>query len=232
MWLQIRRAATALAVLACSAHAASATTIDLKSGNAVPTQTDPPITYLVEPAFQCRVAFPAAFTPADFAAADAGPLAWSVPAATPDWTVLLPCDTTAHWIAIDNGRSQRSALYSVPFDVNLPEPCCIQRATLELCWMADDALGDVPIYGGGPNPSGAYLNGVALPISGGGYTTQSTALADVTGALHCGRNRLYLYVRDAGCGVAGVIFHARITYQECITPATKTSWGRLRAAYR
>ena len=97
--------------------------------------------------------------------------------------------------------------------------------------MADDLLGDSGSFPG-PNPLGVYLNGVGLPIAGGGYTAEQGIIVDITSTLHCGRNRLYVYDRDAGCGVAGAIFTAKIDYTECITPATQTSWGRVRAIYR
>ncbi len=207
-----------------------ATSIVLRSGNIAPPAQDPIITFLVEPNNSCRTPFPAAFTAADFAAADAGPPAWSV---TPSnaWTASLQCDPTANWISIDQTRTQRSALYSIPFTVDLPNPCCIQYAQIYFCWMADDLLGDSGSFPG-PNPLGVYLNGVGLPIAGGGYTTEQGIIVDITSTLHCGQNRLYVYDRDAGCGVAGAIFTAQIDYTECATPAGRTSWGRIRTIYR
>jgi len=207
-----------------------ATSIVLRSGNIAPPAQDPLITFLVEPNNTCTTPFPAPFTAADFAAADAGPPAWSVVASTA-WTPTLQCDPAANWISIDQTRTQRSALYSIPFTVNVPDPCCIQHAQIYFCWMADDLLGDSGSFPG-PNPLGVYLNGVGLPIAGGGYTTEQGIIVDITKTLHCGQNRLYVYDRDAGCGVAGAIFTAQIDYTECITPATSTSWGHVRAIYR
>ena len=222
--------ALATAFLIAVAGESGATTIVLRSGNIAPPALDPTIRFLVEPNNSCTTPFPAAFTAADFAAADAGPQAWSVVPPN-DWTPSLQCDPAANWIAIDQNRKQRSALYSVPFTVDVPDPCCIQYAQIYFCWMADDLLGDGPPFGG-PNLFGVYLNGVALPIVGGGYTTEQAIIVDVTSTLHCGVNHLYVYVRDAGCGVAGTIFSAKIDYTECTTPATRTSWGRIHAAYR
>ena len=207
-----------------------ATTIVLRSGNIAPPAQDPTITFLVEPNNSCATPFPAPFTAADFAAADAGPPASSVMASTA-WTQTLQCDPAANWISIDQNRKQRSALYSIPFTVNVAaDPCCIQSARIYFCWMADDLLGDSGSFPG-PNPLGVYLNGVGLPIAGGGYTTEQGIIVDITLLLHCGQNHLYVYDRDAGCGVAGAIFTAQVDYTECITPATPTSWGRVRAIY-
>ena len=210
--------------------ASAATSIVLRSGNIVPPALDPTITFLVEPNNTCTTPFPAPFTAADFTAADAGPPAWSVVASTA-WTSTLQCDPAANWISIDQNRKQRSALYSIPFTVDLPDPCCIQSAQMYFCWMADDLLGDSGSFPG-PNPLGVYLNGAGLPIAGGGYTTEQGIIVDITSTLHCGLNHLYVYDRDAGCGVAGAIFTAKIDYTPCITAATPTSWGRLREIYR
>lgn len=207
-----------------------ATTIVLRSGNVAPPAQDPLITFLVEPNNTCTTPFPAPFTAADFAAADAGPPAWSVIPSTA-WTPSLQCDPAANWISIDQNRKQRSALYSIPFTVGgASDPCCIQSARIYFCWMADDLIGDSGSFPG-PNPLGVYLNGVGLPIAGGGYTTEQGIIVDITSTLHCGENHLYVYVRDAGCGVAGTIFTAQIDYTECVTPAAPTTWGRLRARY-
>jgi hypothetical protein len=227
-----RRAAVFVLVafaLASSAIESGAATITLRSGNVPPPAQDPSITYLVEPQNACQVPFPNAFTPADFAAADAGPPAWSVLPSSA-WTPQLVCDATPNWISIDQNRKQRSALYSMAFNVDVPEPCCIQYAQIYLCWMADDGLGDAAY--GGPNPLGVYLNGVGLPIAGSGYTTEHGIIVDITSTIRCGENRLYFYQRDAGCGVAGVIFNATIDYNLCVTPSERTSWGRVRATYR
>src|SRR5262245_60715453 len=48
----------------------TAATIVLRSGNIAPTAQDPVIRFLVEPNNSCTTPFPAAFTAADFAAAD------------------------------------------------------------------------------------------------------------------------------------------------------------------
>jgi hypothetical protein len=213
-----------------SASTSGATTINLKSGNVAPINPEPAITFLVEPSGQCAVPFAAAFTAADFAAADAGPAAISVPA-NGAWGASLWCDQTAGWISTAAGWPSRSALYSVPFNVPVPDPCCLEAATLDFCWMADDILGDPAAYGG-PNPLGVYLDGVALPIAGGNYAVGTRVIVDIKNYLHCGPNHLYIYNRDLGCAVAGINFSAQINYVECVTPARPSSWGAVRALYR
>ena len=73
-------------------------TLTLRSGTPAPTAPDPNITYLLEPTGLCGAGFPAAFTPADFAAAVAGPNALSIPPYFV-WNPSLQCDTLAHWIS-------------------------------------------------------------------------------------------------------------------------------------
>ncbi len=220
-----------VALLAFAAvSTAEATTILLRSGNVAPTAQEPNITYLVEPSANCAVPFANAFTAADFAAADAGPNAWSVPAYGA-WGASLACDPAAGWISTAAGWPSRSTLYSIPFTIDYPAPCCIQNAKLTLCWMADDLLGDVNPFVG-PNPIGVYVNGLPTTITGGNYGSQTIDVANIDGFLQCGLNHLYIYNRDAGCAVSGIIFSARIDFNECVTPSQHTSWGKVRAIYR
>jgi len=207
-----------------------ATTIQLRSGNVAPTNPEPAITVLVEPSTLCATPFATLFTAADFAAADAGPPAWSVPA-HPAWGQSLWCDPLAGWISTAPGWPSRSALYSVPFNVPVPDPCCLESATLDFCWMADDILGD-PAAAGGPNVLGVYLDGVPMPIAGGNYSVGTRVIVDIKNYLHCGQNHLYIYNRDLGCAVAGINFSAQVNYKECFTPAKASTWGAVRALYR
>jgi hypothetical protein len=80
----------------------------------------------------------------------------------------------------------------------------------------DDFLGDQLPFFPGPNPDGLFLNGVVLPGStNAGSSFQSSYLYNVT--VNNGLNHLYLYQRDAGFGVSGMIFSATVTIPE---PAT------------
>jgi len=215
-------------VLLLSSPAAFATSISLRSGNVPVGNPEPAITFLVEPSGQCAQPFAAAFTPADFAAADAGPAAWSA-GQNGAWGALT-CDPNAGWISTAMGWPSRSALYSVPFTIDLPDPCCIQSATLNLCFMADDNTGDA-IFGG-PNPLGVYVNGIGTGGPSANYATPTAFAVDITAMVKCGVNHLYIYNRDAGCQVAGIDFSARIDYTECVTPSPSTTWGQVRALYR
>jgi hypothetical protein len=219
-----------MALMSVGVTGSDAASITIRSGSVAPTALDPAITYLVEPSGSCAVPFGAAFTAADFAAADAGPAAWSLPAYSA-WGTSLWCDPAANWISTAVTWPSRSTLYSVPFNIPLPEPCCFESATLDFCWMADDILGD-PASPGGPNPLGVYLNGTGLGIAGGNFTTATRIITDITTLLRCGDNRLYVYNRDLGCAVAGVMFSATINYTECITPVRRATWGSLRSLYR
>jgi hypothetical protein len=210
-------------------RAAGASSFVLRSGTVPPTQTDPAITYLLGPA-GCGVGFAAAFSAADFAAADAGPNAWSVPNHFA-WFESLTCDPLANWISIDASWSPRSVLYSMSFV--LPTDCCFLSATLNFCWGADDRLGDHEV--GAPNPAGVYVNGVPVPaIAGGNFGAESQVFgADITSLVHCGVNHLYVYNRDVGCAIAGAIFSARILVEDCPpTPVEPTTWGVIKGLYR
>src|SRR4030095_2891655 len=136
----------------------------------------PTITYYVEPSGQCAVPFAAPFTAADFATADAGPPALVVPG-NGAWGASLACDPGASWISTGPNWPSRSTLYSVPFIVDVPQPCCLQNARLNLCWMADDTVGDIAPFGG-PNPIGVFINGLPTTITGGNYATQTIDVAD------------------------------------------------------
>jgi len=159
---------------------------------------------------ECRVPLrSSAFTAADFAAAQAGAPA-AVVTPYPGWISSLPADPQAQWIAVDANRADRSALFAQRFDL----PCRPMEDSVELkfYWAVDDFLGD-PASGqyAGPNISGVYINGVPLNISGPGYNFQSTATVSVPSSiLNPGANYLYVYMRDAGCDVAGVIYSATL----------------------
>lgn len=160
---------------------------------------------------QCGTPFRAMpFTAADFAAAASGPPAKLVfvPGV---WLPGLSADPLARWIDWDvqpggcYGASN-SALYACRFEVKTP---CKPIGDVTICWAADDAIGDV--IWGGPNPVGIYLNGVALNsgFSGGSYATE-TCFTQSNVPLNTGTNYLYVYQRDQGCAVSGLILSARI----------------------
>ena len=215
-------------VLLLMSPAAFAATVTLRSGNVPPGNLEPAIRYLAEPSGVCATPFPAPFTPADFAAADAGLQAWSV-IGHGAWGTLT-CDPAANWISTSPALPSRSALYSVPFTIDIFDPCCIGSAKLDLCWMADDTTGD--LGWGGPNPAGLYINGIPVTFPPANYATPTQAVVDILPYVRCGPNHLYIYNRDLGCAVSGINFSATITYTECVTPANGSTWGQVRALYR
>ncbi len=175
----------------------------------------------------CNTGFPTPFTSADFLAARTGAVA-TVGHRSP-WRSSLNCDPSAQWITVDAAASDRSALYALPFTV---ETCCIPYAELSVCWSVDDHLGDNtgPIL----NPAGVYLNEVPITAVAGGNWSGEFAVTsiDVTGSVRCGENVLYVYQRDWGCAIAGVVLSAQLNVLSCTTPVRPESWGRLKITYR
>lgn len=225
-----RRSFTLLLVFALAAFlaniAGAVTFISLHSGNVLPTAPDPFITY-TSMVTACGVGFPAPFAAADFAAAVAGPPAISVPN-HPAWFAKLPCDPKANWISTSPSWAPFSTLYAQHFTL---DECCITHAAIDFCWGVDDAFGDTGF--GGPNPMGLYINGIALPLSGGNFSTEtSLAGLDITALVHCGDNVMYTYDRDAGCAVSGIIYSAHITVYGCTDGAKTRTWGQVRNTYR
>jgi hypothetical protein len=213
-------------VATCLLHAnpAGAFSVTLHSGNGPAGGPDALVRRLNFPG-ACGNGFAAPFTPPDFAAADAGPPAIVLTFVHPAWGQTLPCDATAQWIGNDPVATPTSALYAIDFD--LPDPCCLSSAKLGMCWMADDDLGDAV------NPAGVYLNGIALPITGGNYATQTiVGGVDVLADLKCGKNTIYIYNRDLACAVSGINFLVNIAGEECVTPSHPSSWGHVKGTYR
>lgn len=161
------------------------------------------------------------FTAGDFNAAAANPAIVINPYYA--WVSTLSFDPQARWIGTglyntgdpnlppDMG-APASALYRAPFTVTTTG---ITSATLSIAWACDDSLGDLAF--GGANPFGAYLrdpsgNVTALNlVSGGGFSVESQVLnLNITSAIGTGANELFLYQRDQGVGIAGLIFSAEM----------------------
>ncbi len=194
------------------------------SGPCVKGCLDPNWTYIGGPAHAPLSA--TAFTAADFAASLAG-LAPFVVSRDLSWLASLACDPLAQWIAVDSNRLPKSMLLGHRFDVST---CCIASASLTFCWAADNYLGDS--IAGGANPSGVYLNEVALPIDGGGFSTETSVSIDVTGLVHCGSNEFHVYLRDAVGSVSGAMFTATLVITECTVKTEHSTWGKVKALYR
>lgn len=204
-------AGLALSLFAAALPARADQIIELHSGNGVIGGTDSAITFLGGPA---DASFGAAFTAADFAAAQSGPAAsiianhsaWIAPSAfTPD--------TDARWISNSpSGASEgSSALYAIDFTIT---DTSIGSASIDFYFAVDNFLG------GGPN-DGLYLNGTALSGSTGGGTFSSVfqiSRTDIAPLLVTGTNTLYINSTDVG-GPGGLIFSATISTVEVPAPA-------------
>lgn len=148
------------------------------------------------------------FTALDFSSAVGGAPAHVIAPYTPFWVSGIS-DPQARWVnfSVDatGYGTAGSCLYAVPFFIN-PGP--ITSATLNLEYAVDDTLGDA--INGGPNPVGLYVNGISTGYSGGSYNPASTTFQNITSMVSPGWNYMYLYQRDAGIAVSGIIFSARI----------------------
>lgn len=220
--------ALVVALVSLGAGTAAATeVIVLRSGNAAVGNPDPYISMLAGAGGAPLSANP--FTTADFDQACDTTLA-IVTQPHPLWLQHLECDPVAQWIGIDPIATPGSALFCYTFRIGTE---CIEQANLSFCWASDDNIGDA--LGGGPNPDGVYLNGVAVSpsIFGGNYASDTVApLTDVTSLVAPGTNRLEVYNRDLGFAVSGVIFSATLEIEACSTPAENTTWGQVKSLFQ
>ncbi|MBL8991657.1 MAG: hypothetical protein JNJ48_08785 [Phycisphaerae bacterium] len=221
--LSVRSSVVAASALVAFAAQAGAETIILRSGQVsgvpgLPTQVDDSMTFGPFAPTGPLSANP--FTAADFNATTANQAVVVNPYTS--WLATLPFDSQARWVGTGNVTLPFSGndlgqvstvLYRVPFTVTTVG---ITSASISIAWACDDTLGDL-LYGGA-NPVGAYLrdpfgNVTALtPVAGGGFSFQSLVLNyNITGAIGTGLNELFLYQRDQGSGISGLIFSAEIT---------------------
>ncbi|MBI1190181.1 MAG: hypothetical protein GC200_05800 [Tepidisphaera sp.] len=207
-----------LVVLGAVAAAQGVETITLRSGQVggvpgLPGGIDDTVTCSTPPGSGAFSASP--FTTADFNGAAANPAIVIQPVGV--WLPALTYDPQARWIGTRFLQGSQygapgSTIYRVPFNVTTVG---ITGATLDIAWAADDSLGDQAF--GGANPFGAYIrdafgNVTALPpVSVGSYATETQVLGlNITGAVSTGANELFLYNRDQGFSVSGLIFGATI----------------------
>lgn len=223
-----------LATLAAASGAVAVETHVLRTGQSgggpgVCGNADDSFTYVSNTA--CGTALAASpFQPIDFNAAATG-LPAHVITPIAQWGQSLPCDPEARWINSSETAcwgDPQSALYACPFVVAEP---CQSTATVEVCWMVDDALGD-SLYGGA-NPIGVYLNGTPLNalFVNGSYATETTASQSGV-PVNPGLNYLYVYQRDAGCAISGLILSATISIEPCAVGTEPGTWGRVKSLYR
>lgn len=223
---------------------AAAEIIVLKSGQsgAVPGsvgQLDDIVTYLPNnpPGAAIQPVLP--FSPAEYAGAVAGPQA-TVIQAHPAWTPGIS-DPDARWINFGIDRVINSdgtvggtgyglpgsSLYAVPFFVNTPGAT---GGFLNMEFAVDDTGGDwyFPFLGG--NPDFLYVNGAPAGYSGGNYA--SSTFHNQFISFSSGQNYLYLYQRDAGVLVSGLIFSITIDVVPAPGVAGLAGVGLLAAARR
>lgn len=203
-----------MAGLGVAAASASAETIVVRSGQVggVPGavgQFDDIVRYLpTNPPGGAVSASP--FTAADFSGAQTGPAAQVIAPYTPFWTAGIS-DTQARWINFRTDAAgygaPGSALYAIPFTVTTAN---IASATIQIELAVDDALGDW--FVSGPNPDGMYVNGVSTGATTAyNYASPTiSSILNITTSVNTGLNWLYLYQRDLGVLVSGVIFSATI----------------------
>lgn len=240
-----RTALVALSLVGAVSLAASpvaAETIILRSGQVgglpgLPTQPDDVMTYGNWVTTGPLSASP--FTAADFNNTVSNPAVVITPYTS--WIPGLTFDPQARWIGSGIWAfspppygAPSSTLYRVPFTVTTVG---ITGATISIAWSSDDTLGDV-LYGGA-NPVGAYLrdpsgNVTALtPVAGGSFGVESLVLNyNILGAIGTGLNELFLYQRDQGVGISGLIFSAEITIIPAPTAAALLGLGGLATARR
>src|SRR5450755_1384592 len=217
----IRIAAFLLASASLSlGSVALAEVVVLQSGfdeqNSVPWgygQLDVGLTYITTGT--ANSGFANSFTASDFAAAQAGPSAYTkAPLTQGNFPIYVPSlfapYPSAQWVNIvTNPLVARTMLYAMPFQLTTTN---ITSGSLSLKWAVDDSLGDPA--SSGPNPVGVYLNGQPVPtaISGGGFGFNSTAFDPNIGPLlQTGQNWIYFYQRDINAGASGLMFGATIT---------------------
>jgi hypothetical protein len=159
--------------------------------------------------------FASAFTAANFAAAQTGPLAF-VLTSTPFWISSLPADPAAKWLGTNATAGTNvgdTALYAISF--NIPDPFASGSFTLN--YAVDNELGDL-------HP-GIYLNGIALPSSTGigTFSSQFTYTDSSVGAdLMQGTNWLYIDAVNLGAP-AGLIFSATVRTVNATTTVPEPS---------
>lgn len=192
-------------------------TITFRSGNGSVGGPDSVVTYAVLDPNCGQPAKKAPFVAADLTAATT-PAAISGNCASGLWLASLPCDPSAQWIGTNPPCAPRSAVFAVPF--NITGATANAQVVLDFCFAVDDGLGDYAGSGIQYNPMGLYLTDAAgttvYPIPGtssaGSFAAQTTFTGiDISAWVHPGLNYLYIYDRDAGCSVAGIMFSGQIT---------------------
>lgn len=198
--------AASLLTIAASAAPTLAETITIRSGQVSGSpgtagQFDDTVRYLAtNPPGAPISATP--FTPAQYSGALTGPAAVVIDPVSV-WTPGIS-DPAARWVSFGlfpgaTYGASGSCLYAVPFFVTTPGAT---GGTISIEFAVDDGGGDIN-WGGGNN-SFLYINGTPTGYSGGNYATPTVHTQSL--AFTSGWNTIYLYQRDQGLGVSGLIF--------------------------
>lgn len=200
------------AALAASAGVAQAEIITVRSGQVgglpgAVGQPDDTVRYLpINPPGAPVSAGP--FTPADFSGADTGPAAIVIAPFSGFWITGIS-DPAARWfnwgVATTGFGSPGSSLYAIPFFVASAGAI---GGNLNLEYAVDDGAGD--INWGGANPNFLYVNGVDMGYNGIAGNFAGSTFHSQFIPLTPGWNTLYLYQRDQGVAVSGLIFSLSI----------------------
>lgn len=210
------RLAVTITLLAGAGAASAVEIITVRSGQVgglpgVAGQLDDIVTFLPNNPVAAPISM-TPFTPLDFAGAAAGPAAVVInPVGV--WTPGIS-DTQARWINFGifppnpdgspglGWGTSGSSLYAVPFTVTT---AAATVAALSLEFAVDDGLGD-GVWAFGGNFDGIYSNGAPMGYFGGNFATPTIVNMNIP--VSTGLNYLYLYQRDQGAGVSGIIFSA------------------------
>jgi hypothetical protein len=175
----------------------------LRSGNGVPGGPDALVSYSF---LSAETEHNIPLTPADFAAAQAGPQATILPSIISAWTLNLSTDPLAQWIS-DTGVefSGSTCLYAIDFTVSA---ATVTSASLDFLFLCDNWVGEV----WNPVNEGLYINGgVISGTSAGNYANETLwSGMDVTALVTPGPNTLYILSTDVG-GPGGLNFSATVT---------------------
>jgi hypothetical protein len=104
----------------------------------------------------------------------------------------------------------------------------VTSGSFSIEFAVDDSGGD--ILWGGANPSFLYVNGIDTGYSGGNYATPT--FHSQTISISSGWNTVYLYQRDQGLGVSGLIFSMTIDIVPAPSAAALLGMGGLVALRR
>jgi hypothetical protein len=152
------------------------------------------------------------FTPATFAAADAGSSPYVVWGANEGWTCITPTPN-GQWVVTQIDANNRpatygDALYSIPFTVTAG---AVARADVTAWICADDAVGGHALgangwVSAGPNADGLYVNGQSAGSMFRGMTVVWNQTNDITALVQPGLNHAYILAEDTGNVVSGTRF--------------------------